>query len=95
MFFVTLSVYAQRVVFGHVCLCVCLCVCVCDQKTCLPVNLRKGHTLIAHPLYMSPEMLARSIVSYAESAIPLIAIDALSPGGFPRIFQNITVKPYI
>ena len=45
--------------------------CLCDQKTSVytltsQTSLRKGCILLAHPFYMSPEMLTRSTESYRE-----------------------------
>ena len=55
----------------RVCVCVCLCVC---QNTSIYtlmdlISLQEGHILLAHPLYMSPEMFARSIELYVQRAL--------------------------
>ena len=52
----------------HIYVCVC---CLCGQKTSVytltsQTSLRKGCILLAHPFYMSPEMLTRSTESYRE-----------------------------
>ena len=73
VFFAALCVYTHGVlcVWSH------LFVCACPKTkkhpfTCLPVkmSLQKGHILLTHPLYMSPEMFARSIELYREHYSP-------------------------
>ena len=58
---------------GHAFGCVCACLCVCQNTSIYTlmdlISLQEGHILLAHPLYMSPEMFARSIELYVQRAL--------------------------